>query len=148
MALEPRRAGGAQATSAGGAQATSALDDIQQSRWTGAGFLKAGDTVQSALSRGASDAHAASAQRRRRQQHGLAPVVVRSPLKKTYGKVLVELEQFELPNKPDQIISKLEQTLAISKMKTGGIRADEYGRVASVIEKLWRVGRPLTLTLP
>jgi len=25
-----------------------ALDDVQQSRWTGAGFLKAGDTVQSA----------------------------------------------------------------------------------------------------
>ena len=37
------------------------LDDIQQSRWTGAGFLKAGDTVQSALSRGASDAHGTSA---------------------------------------------------------------------------------------
>jgi hypothetical protein len=53
VAMEPRRAGGA--------QATSALDDVQQSRWTGAGFLKAGDTVQSALSRGASDAHPASA---------------------------------------------------------------------------------------
>jgi len=38
------------------------LDDVQQSRWTGAGFLKAGDTVQSALSRGASDAHGTSAQ--------------------------------------------------------------------------------------
>lgn len=30
-----------------------AFDELQQSRWTGAGFLKAGDTLQSALTRSA-----------------------------------------------------------------------------------------------